>query len=52
MRGVMHIGIKDGVGFSVNMQDIDPLVEETMPICGRALLSFTLVATAGRRCRR
>jgi hypothetical protein len=42
MRGVIYVGIKDGLGFAVSTQDVSPMADETVPACERALESFAV----------
>ena len=42
MRGIMITGIKDGVGFSLHTQDIEPITETAIPLGEKALLSFAM----------
>ena len=44
MRGIMITGIKDGVGFSLHTQDMEPMTETAIPLGEKAMLSFLLKA--------
>jgi len=42
MRGVMIVGIKNELGFSVHTQDLEPVAARTIPLCEDALMTFAL----------
>jgi hypothetical protein len=42
MRGVMIVGIKNNVGFSLHTQDLAGFADTTLPLCEQALQTFAL----------
>jgi hypothetical protein len=42
MRGVMIVGIKNNVGFSLHTQDVTGFADATLPVCEQALQTFAL----------
>jgi hypothetical protein len=42
MRGVMIVGIKDGLGFSLHTQDVEPLAASTVPLGEGSLMTLSL----------
>lgn len=42
MRGVMILGMKDGLGFRLEAQDVEPKAAQSVPEGERALKSFVL----------
>jgi len=42
MRGVMLVGIKGDVAFALHAQDLSAFASGALPICEKALNSFTL----------
>ena len=42
MRGVMLVGVKKNLGFSLNTQDVVAFAGTTLPLCEQALQTFTL----------
>jgi hypothetical protein len=44
MRGIMIVGLKQGVAFALHTQDVAEVAASTLPICEKSLLSFSLNA--------
>ena len=44
MHGVMIVGIKDHIGYSLHTQDVEPFAATTMTKAEQALMTFTLQA--------
>ena len=42
MHGVMVVGIKGSVAFTLHAQDVEPFALASLPACERALMTFTL----------
>jgi hypothetical protein len=42
MRGIMIVGIKKNLGFTLHTQDVVAFADTTLPLCEQALLSFAL----------
>jgi hypothetical protein len=43
VQGIMIVGIKEGIGFALNTQDLAVVAPRTMPACEKALKSFRLL---------
>lgn len=43
MRGIMLIGIKDGIGFALHTQDLERYADSTLVVTERALLTFAIM---------